>query len=200
MGINTMGVEHRPIQERLATKPEEPKKMSAATQLLNIAVRAGNLAYDTSRSAESYRLAGRLSRLVQFRLSDLSEREVTAFAEAHVQSAKTGNDLFAGHPHSFYLLQSAIAQVSYRIWEDLWNEKHPDQIGKAWHGQDFALMSVWREKVIVMIKDCRQHAVLALNPEEYVAELTEDGASEEAAVDLAEWLWEVEYGGNTPST
>ena len=68
MGINTMGVEHRPIQERLATKPEEPKKMSAATQLLNIAVRAGNLAYDTSRSAESYRLAGRLSRLVQFRL------------------------------------------------------------------------------------------------------------------------------------
>jgi hypothetical protein len=32
------------------------------------------------------------------------------------------------------------------------------------------------------------------------SELTEDGASEEAAVDLAEWLSEVEYGGNTPST
>jgi hypothetical protein len=145
-------------------------------------------------------MAGRLNRLVQFKFSDLNEREVTAFAEAHVQSAQTGNDLFAGHPHTFYLLQSAIVQVSYRMWEDFWNERHPDQLGEAWNGQDFALMSIWREKVRTMIQECRQGAVLTMSAEEYVAKLTEDGASEEAAVDLAEWLSEVEYGGTTPST
>ena len=181
-------------------KSREPQRISCSGELLKIAAKAGRLANAVSHETEAYRTAGRLNRLVQFHFSDLNETEVTAFAEAHVQLAKTGNDLFAGHPHSFYLLQSAIAQVSYRMWEDFWNEKHPDQIGKAWHGQDFSLMLIWREKVIVMIKDCRQHAVLALNPEEYVAELTEDGAREEAAVDLAEWLSEVEYGGNTPST
>jgi hypothetical protein len=165
-----------------------------------LAAKAGQLADQVLRESEAYRLAGRLNRLVQFQFSDLNERELTTFVEAHVQSAKTGNDLFAGHPHRFYLLQSAIPQVSYRMWEDFWNEKHPDQIGKASHGQDFALMLIWREKVRTLIQECRQGAVLAMSAEEYIAKLTEDGASEEAAVDLAEWLSEVEYGGNTPST
>jgi hypothetical protein len=86
------------------------------------------------------------------------------------------------------------------MWEDLWNEKHPDQLGQAWRGQDFALMSIWREKVRTRIQECRQGAVLAMSFAEYAAKLTEGGANEETAVDLAEWLSEVEYGGTTPST
>jgi hypothetical protein len=61
-------------------------------------------------------------------------------------------------------------------------------------------MSIWREKIRAMVKECRQGAALAMSAEEYVAKLIEDGASEETAVDLAEWLSKVEYGGTTPST
>jgi len=43
-----------------------------------------------------------------------------------------------------------------------------------------------------MIQECHQGAVLAMSVEEYVAKLTKGGASEETAVDLAEWLSEVE--------
>lgn len=92
----------------------------------------------------------------------------------------------------------AMTQVSYHMWEDLWNEKHPHRFEKAWDGEDFALMSIWRQKIQAMVKECRQGAALAMRAEEYVAKLIDNGASEETAVDLAEWLTEIRCGGLPP--
>ncbi|HWH58858.1 MAG TPA: hypothetical protein VN682_14600 [Terriglobales bacterium] len=104
------------------------------------------------------------------------------------------------HPSGFYPLQLAIAQFSYRIWQDLWNEKYPDRFGQAWEGEDFQLMSAWREDVRRMIIECGQGAVLAMNAEEYVAKLIAANATGEAAEEMAEWLSELKYQGTTPST
>jgi hypothetical protein len=175
----------------------EPRMLSGASQLINIAAKAGKLAHRVSREPEGYRMAGRLNRLAQFQFSDLTEREVD-FAEAHVVLATAGNDPFADYPGGFLLLQTAIAQVSYRLWEDLWNDKHPESFGKAWEGQDFGLMSVWRTRVREMIADCHLHALLTMATGEYVAKLI--GAGEEEAQELAEWLADVKYEGTTPST
>jgi hypothetical protein len=106
---------------------------SQSSQLLKIAVKTGRLAKEFSREPEAYRMAGRLNRLLQFQFSDLSEREVTAFAEAHINQAKAAEDPFADDPHGFYRLHCAIAQVSYSMWNDLWNENHPDRLGEAWN-------------------------------------------------------------------
>lgn len=182
------------------TKSTEPRRPSGASEWINIAAKAGKLACQASREPEGYRMAGRLNRLAQFQFSDLTEREVTDFAEAHVVLAAMGNDPFADYQGGFLLLQIAIAQVSYRLWEDLWNDKHPESFGKAWEGQDFALMSVWRARVRETIADCRLHAVFTMATEEYVAKLIGAGISEEGAQELAEWLADVKYEGTTPST
>jgi hypothetical protein len=170
-----------------------------AYELLKIAAKAGQIAYRASHEPEAYRMAGRLNRLVQFQISDLGEEEIATFAQAHVYLASIGDPLVGG-PSAFYSLQAAIAQVSYRIWEDLWNDKHPDSFEKAWNGQDFGLMLLWREKVRAMIEECHLYAVFAMAAEEYVAKLIGAGASEEAAEELAEWLADVKYEGTTRST
>jgi hypothetical protein len=167
--------------------------MQCSEELLRLAAKAGRLADQVSRESDVYRMAGRLNRLVQFQFSDLSEREITAFAEAHINQVTEAEDFFADDPHGFFRVHCAIAQVSYRMWEDLWNERHPDSFGKAWDGEDFDLMALWRAKVRTTIKDCRQDAVLAMSAEEYAAKLIAVGAGEQAAKDLADWLSEVAY-------
>ena len=174
--------------------------MPCFNELLKLAAKARQLADQVSRETEEYRMAGRLYRLIQFRFSDLSEREVTAFAESHVDLAKTAEDPFADDPDGFCFLHCAIALVSYRVWEDLWNEKHPDRFGQAWDGEDFVLMSIWREKVRTIIKECRHDAVFVMTAEQYITKLIDAGASEEAAQGLAAWLSEVKYDGDAPST
>ena len=169
-------------------------------KLLKLATRAGQLAKQVSREPGEYRMAGRLSRLIRFEFSELSEREVTAFAESHIDLAKTAEDPFADDPDGFYPLHWAIARVSYRMWEDLWNVEHPDRFGEAWEGEDFVLMSIWREKVRTIIKECRQDAVFVMTAEQYAAKLIRAGAGEEAAEELTAWLSEVKYEGDTPST
>jgi hypothetical protein len=195
-----VGVENKPVGSNLAAGAEESKTMSDVIRLISIARKADSLAREISRESEPYRLAGRLNRLIQFQFSNLTEREVATFAEAYVDQSKAGEDPFTNDQGVFYPLQSAIAQVSYRMWEGLWNEHHPDSSGKAWDGEDFALMSIWREKVRNMIRECRQGAALEMSAEEYVARLIEGGASEDATEQLVEWLAEVEYEGTTPST
>lgn len=169
------------------------------SRLLKLATRAGRLADQVSRESEEYRMAGRLNRLIQFQFSDLSERELTAFAESHVDLAKTVES-FADDPDWFCALHCAIALVSYRVWEDLWNVKHPDRFGEAWEGEDVALMSLWREKVRTLIKECHQDAVFAMTSEQYFTKLITASAGEEAAQELAEWLSVVKYEGDAPST
>jgi len=174
-------------------------ELTGADELLNIAIKVERLLYKVSREPEECRLAGRLNRLIQFPMSELTEEEIVTFAESHVRLAMAKHDLFLDRS-GFYPLQLAIARVSYRMWEDLWNEKHPDRSGKAWEGEDVSLMWVWREKVLVTINECHQGAVLVMSAEEYAAELVATGADEEAAADLSEWLLEVMYEETTPST
>lgn len=169
-------------------------------KLLKLATMAGQLANQVSREPEEYRMAGRLSRLIQFEFSELSEREISAFAESHIDLAKTAEDPFADDPDGFYPLHCAIARVSYRMWEDLWNVKHPDRFGEAWEGEDVALMSIWREKVRTIIKECRQDAVFVMTAEQYITKLINAGTGEEIAQELAAWLSVVKYEGDTPST
>ncbi|MFY9582915.1 MAG: hypothetical protein WAR21_00305 [Candidatus Acidiferrales bacterium] len=169
------------------------KRLPGPDGLVNIAAKAGQLAYQASGEPEAYRLAGRLFRLLEIPVSDLQGQEVAAFAQAYVHHAKAGNDVFSGDPHHFLLLQCAVAQVSYPLWEQLWNDKHPDRFGQGWEGEDFALMSVWREKVRATIRECRQYAVFAMPCEEYVAKLIDAGASEEAVEMLVDWMSNVLY-------
>ena len=171
-----------------------------SAKLLKLATMAGQLANQVSREPEGYRMAGRLNRLIQFQFSDLSKREITSFAESHTDLAKTGENPFADDPDGFCPLHCAIARVSYRMWEDLWNMKHPDRFGEAWEGEDFVLMSIWRAKVRTIIKECRQDAVFVMTAEQYITKLIDAGAGEEAAQELGAWLSAVKYEGDTPPT
>jgi hypothetical protein len=90
------------------------------------------------------------------------------------------------------LLQFAMKRVSGVEWENLWNDAHPDRFGQAWEGEDFQLMSVWREKARTMIKECHQEWILAVgDADEYIGKLLEAGSSKEAAEELADWLGHV---------
>jgi hypothetical protein len=163
-------------------------------KLLKLATTAGQLSYQLSRETETYRIAGKLARLAGVRTTGRFKQMAAALAEAHVDLATGGVDPLAGDPRGFFLLQCALAQVSFRMWEELWNEKHTELLGKVWEGEDFELMSVWRERVRTMMMGCRQGKVLTMNSEEYVGALIESGATEQAAMDLVDWLSEVEYG------
>ncbi|MFY9585379.1 MAG: hypothetical protein WAR21_12910 [Candidatus Acidiferrales bacterium] len=157
------------------------KRLPGAHGLINIAAKAGQLAYEASREPETYRLAGRLFR-------DEIGHDVEAYAEAVVYQARNRNDPYADDPRHFLLLQVFMQMVSYRLWEDLWNDKYPDRLGQAWDGEDFALMSVWREKVRALIEECRQDAIFAMTAEEYVAKLIDASANEEAVEALVDWM------------
>jgi hypothetical protein len=174
--------------------------MPCSDELLRLAVKAGRLANQVSSEPEAYRIAGRLNRLIQFQPSDLSEREVTAFAESHVDLAKTAEDPFSDDPDAFCALHCAIALMSYGMWESLWDLKHPDRFGEACKGEDADLMSIWREKVRTIIKECHQDAVFVMTAEQYITQLIDAGASTEAAEELGSWLSVVKYEGDAPST
>jgi len=169
-------------------------------KLLKLAATAGQLSYRLSRETETYRIAGKLARLAGVRTTGRDKRMVAALAEAHVYLATVEVDPLAGDPLGFFLLQCALAQVSFRVWEELWNEKHTELLGKAWEGEDFELMAVWRERVRSIIKECRQDAVFVMTSEHYITQLIDAGASEEAAQELAAWLSVVKYEGDAPST
>ena len=162
------------------------KRLPSADALIHIAAKAGQLALQASREPEVYRLAGRLFR------NEIGH-DVEAYAEAVVYQARNGNDLYPDDPRHFLLLQVFMQIVSYRLWEDLWNFKYPDRFGQAWNGQDFALMSVWREKVRAMIKECGQDAVFAMTAQEYGARLIDASANEEAVEALVDWMSNVLY-------
>lgn len=173
---------------------------SLVDELLKIAGDAQELAFSISSESETYRTAARLGRLAHFPGSELTDREVGAFATAYVDRTIQGNNLFIDHPIHFFVLNLTIAQVSSLSWEELWNEKHPDRYGKAWEEQDFDLMDVWREKVRGVLKKCGQDAVLELTAEEYATQLIGAGASDQIVDGLIDWMSEVRSEGTTGSS
>jgi len=159
----------------------------ANSELLDLATKANQLASQVSRHEESYRAAGRLAR---------DPHDIDALSEAIVQGAKEADGVLADFmraPEMFVLSQLALSHVSNRLWEDLWNETHPDRFGQAWDGEDFALMSVWRVKVRAMIQGCSRGFVLATTTDEYIAKLIKAGANEETTKELVNWMSEVMY-------
>ena len=163
-------------------------KVPKADLLANLAERSGQLVSQLSREPEAYRIAGRLCRLADVEAGDLAEQKAIAFAEAHVYQAKVGVDAFADDPLGYFLLQCALAIISFQIWEDLWNETHPERFGQVWEAVDVALMPVWREKVRTMITECGQQAVFAMTMEDYQAKLFDAGADEETTAELVTWM------------
>jgi hypothetical protein len=164
-----------------------------AIELLNIAIRVEAPTSKVSQESQTYRIAGRLAR---------DPYDVGALSKAIVNDAK-GEHAFAtttiGVTIYHALLQHAMREVSMHVWEELWNEAHPDQFGLGLEGEDIVLMSVWREKVRAMIKECHQGAILAMTVEEYFDYLTAGGVSEEDAEALADWILEIRVG-DSPST
>ena len=169
---------------------EKRAAASGTYELLNIATKVGRLADQVSRESKASRITGRLIR---------DEHDVEALAESHILLARAGDDLLADDSLGFVRLQLAMAQVSYRLWEDLWNEKYPDRFGQAWEGEDIELMSVWRKDVRVMVKECRQGGIFTMPAKEYVAKLIDCGASKETAEEQADWMSKVRYEGTTGS-
>jgi len=160
--------------------------------LLKIAVRTGLLACQADPSH-------------RFHEEVRKEAIISGFFAFVRWAAKEGKPILKQpHPRGwrdFLIIQIAIRMGIDELWEDLWNEKHPDRFGQAWEGEDFDLMKAWREKAINMITDCRQEAVLDMARDTYVTRLMEAGASEEHAQHLAEGLSEVildRDGGDEP--
>jgi hypothetical protein len=169
------------------------KGRSAPHELLNIAAKARQLASQVSPEWERFRLAGWLTR---------DSHNVDALCEVILRGAKAGDELSAAYietPHGFALLQLAITAASDRLWEYLWNEKHPGRVGHASDGEDVALMSVWRKRVREIFSKCHQDAVLAMTPEAYAAKLTKGGSKEDTVEMLLARL-SVIREGDTPST
>ena len=122
------------------------------------------------------------------------ENDPDALYELVIDAAQNGS---VKNDESFFMVQWAIETYSDRLWEKLWNEKHPDRYGKAFDkdSEDFDLMEVWRTKVRAMLKDCHQDAVLDMTYDEYVAKLTrgkdnktDNKEVKEAVESLANWM------------
>ncbi len=61
------------------------------------------------------------------------------------EGLKTGTGLL--------LLHCEMVELSYLKWERLWNKTHPDRLGQGLDGEDFELMSVWRQEVRTLIEE-----------------------------------------------
>jgi hypothetical protein len=170
------------------------KRVFAPMELMRLAKKVGMLASQAWDEPIAYRIVGRLVR---------DPNDLTAVSEAIIDGVKRRDvfflDLMEG-PDGFALLQMSIEIASRTLWEDQWNNAHPDRFGHAWDEEDFVLMSVWREKVRAMFRNCRQHSALALSPEEYFAKLIGAGVTEEDAQQITDWFWEITAGDTPGST
>jgi hypothetical protein len=168
-------------------------RLLSPSELVKLANKAETLAHHAGQERKEYRIAGRLAR---------DPADARALCDATVEGVKSGNALsleIIKEPSGWFLLQLAMVQASYGMWEELWNEAHPDRFGRAWEEKDFDLMAVWRVNVRTMIRECRQDAVLAMTAEEWFAKLSQVGVSEESAEALMEWISEIQVG-DTRST
>jgi hypothetical protein len=174
---------------------DQPQPSSpAAKKLLKLAAEAQELIDRISNESEVYRAQGRLTRLLQFPLSDLTGEELVVLVEA--RSSANEQHSTGQSSASVSALYSAIAQISYDLWKDLWNVKN--LFDEASEEEESELMSLWREKVLGMLEKCGQDIVLLFSREEYAYELIGAGASEQEAEFLAKWLPEVLSGGLPP--
>jgi hypothetical protein len=172
---------------------KEEDRLLCLHELMNIAAKTDALARQAWEESKADRIIGRLAR---------DPHDVRARSHTTVELAKKG---FSYSPDNsdqqaaWFELQISMREISYEMWEQLWSVAHPDRHGELWEGKDFGLMSVWRQKVRPMIKECRQEAILEMTVEEYFNHLIAAGADEACAQDFADWILKI-HEGDTPST
>jgi len=162
-------------------------------ELMEVAAKTDMLSREAWKESKKDWITGRLAR---------DPRDVGAICHAIVEFVKNFGAFsfeILEERDSWFLLQISMMEVSHTMWERLWDEARPDRYGEAWDGVDFELMSVWRQKVRTMIRECHQGAILAMAVEEYILQLSTVGRSKKDAEALADWIWEVQ-AGTTPST
>ena len=141
-------------------------------ELMKVAEKTDTLVRQAWGESKEGRITGRLAR---------DPYDFGALCYAIVEGVKNA-DAFSfeitGGQNDWLLLQVSMMQLSYAMWEVLWNETHPDRFGEACAGEDFDLMSVWRQKVRTMIRECRQEAILAMTVEEYFDQIAGIGRGE----------------------
>jgi hypothetical protein len=157
------------------------------SKLLELVAKANRLVTDLNGLTELQRFAGRVARDPD----DLDGGSYVFHARSEsflAEGLKTGTGLL--------LLHCEMVELSYLKWERLWNKTHPDRFGQGSDGEDFELMSVWRQEVRTLIEECGQGWMLEVaGAEQYIETLQEAGATIELADELAEtlvdWLGEV---------
>jgi hypothetical protein len=162
-------------------------------ELMKVAAKTDTLVRQAWEESKAGRITGRLAR---------DPNDFGALSYAIVEGVKNPDAfsfLITGGQNDWLLLQVSMMHHSYAMWEDLWNETHPDRFGEACAGEDFDLMSVWRQKVRTMITECRQEAILAMTVEEYFDQIAGIGRGESVAEALADWISHI-HKGDTPST
>jgi hypothetical protein len=168
-------------------------RLLGVSELMEVAAKTDRLSREAWEESKEDWITGRLAR---------DPRDVDAICHATVEMVKKFGTFSFEIPEEqggWFVLQISMMEVSYDMWEQLWNDAHPDRFEGVWDGVDFELMSVWRERVRTMIRECRQEAILAITVEEYFAQVTAVGPNEEVAEMLADWMWKI-HEGDTPST
>jgi hypothetical protein len=164
------------------------KNSSGVAELLEISARAQRLGQQASAEPQAYLTLGRLAR---------DPHDMDAISRSIIDVARRGDFDFSKideTPRGYISLQYALWHSSMLLWEEMWNDAHPDQFGCAWHMNDPALMSLWRERVRNMIKECHVDAILALSRDEYLNRLAMAGMCEKDAIALAEWIAKIHVG------
>lgn len=154
------------------------KGIPGAETLLMIAAKLR----ESARQAED-RHRGNFERYAPILLAD--QDDMSAMVKGILLLAKDFNGAVVGFSEDFYILNLALWSASEMLWEALWNHRHPDQKGKAWEGEDFDLMKVWRSRVKALFVESHQDAVLNLTADNYIAKLVESGAEKTDAIDMA---------------
>ena len=163
------------------------------SKLQKIAANIEALSAKASRTPDRFRLAGRLAR---------NPGETEAVCEIIVAGMKNGDPFVRTLPETpdgFALVHCAMWNVSMPVRKDMWVDAHPDQPGQEWDGEDFVLMSVWRDNVRAVVKDCRQEVWLKMTANDYISRLIAGGMPEKLAEGIADWISEIR-DWDTPST
>ena len=88
----------------------------------------------------------------------------------------------------FAMIQAALFMKSQRLWEELYNKKHPDRVGQAWEDTDPDLMFVWLDMLKVLFREHYQEDVLNMTSDEYRGKVLEFTDNAEVADTLTEYF------------
>src|ERR1700739_692852 len=119
-------LDRRPLSQSFANDSER-KRMKMEDRLLSfhglmkVAAKIDTLAREALEESKAQRITGRLAR---------DPDDFGALCDATVEGVKNGAAFsleITGSQDGWLLLQVSMMQVSYAMWEQLWNDAHPDR-------------------------------------------------------------------------